>query len=321
MSTALAVLTGLGLVLTAVGGPWLVRRAAPALVRAPLVAAALLTGGVLLWLATLLAVGPMLAWTLSGPAVLPGTAGEVCQRCLSAANPFAGSLVDTAVPVVLLLAVPALVAGVLAVVLGRELVLRRQETSRTAGTLRSAGVMRLVAGHRVLVVADDAAAVFALPARHGGVVATTGALDALDGTGLAAVLAHEEAHLRQRHHLVATLTEALATHLRWIPVVSAVADAVPTYLEIAADDAARRQVGATALAGALLILGDAPRGPVAAGALHATGPDRIRHLVAPGTGRAGTWPAVAIGAHLGVLAAVTLAVHVPYANAVLSGCA
>ncbi|MEG3616722.1 M56 family metallopeptidase [Isoptericola haloaureus] len=323
MTAAVAVLVGLGIALAALGGPWLVRRAAPALVRAPLVAAVALTGGVVLWLAALLAVGPMLAWTLSGPAVLPGAAGAVCQRCLDAADPFAGSPVDTAVPVVLLLAGPALVAAVLAAVLGRELWHRRRETARTAAALRAVGVPRVVAGHRVLVVPDDAPAAFALPARHGGVVVSTGALASLDDAGLAAVLAHEEAHLRQRHHLVAALTAALATHLRWVPVVAAVADAVPTYLEIAADDAARRRVGTTALAGALLTLGAAERSrvPAAAGALHAAGPDRIRHLVAPGAGRAGTWPAVAVGAHLGVLAAVSLAVHVPYVGAVLSGCA
>ncbi|MDO8145435.1 M56 family metallopeptidase [Isoptericola sp. 178] len=322
MTTAVAALAGLGIVLAALSGPWLVRRAAPALVRAPLTAAVVLTGGVLLWLAAVLAVGPMLAWTLSGPAVLPGAAGDVCRRCLAAADPFAGTPLDTAVPVVLLLAVPAVVAGVLATVLGRDLLRRRRETARTAAVLRSTGAPRVVGGHRVLVVPDDAAAAFALPARHGGVVVTTGALEALEDTGLAAVLAHEDAHLRQRHHLVAAVVEALATHLRWIPVVAAVADAVPTYLEIAADDVARHRVGTTALAGALLTLGDAPdRAPVAVGALHAGGPDRIRHLVAPGTASAGTWPAVAVGAHLGVLAAVALAVHVPYAGALLSGCA
>ncbi|WP_407317256.1 M56 family metallopeptidase [Isoptericola halotolerans] len=313
------------LVAAALGGPHLVRRAAPALVRVPLLAATALTAGIVAWLAALLAVGPMLAGLLSGPAVLSGTAGEVCQRCLDVASPYDGVLRITPVPVVLLLVVPAAVAALLATTLGREIRRRRRASRRTSDELRRVTVPRTLHGYRVLTVPDAPPYAFTLPGRHGGIVVSTGALRALDDRELAAVLTHEHAHLRQHHHLVSLLATALAVHLRWIPLVRAVTDAVPTYLEIAADDVARRRVGTAALAGALLALGD-PVHPVAltaagAGALHATGPDRVRQLVARAEGRTGAAPALAIGVHLGVLGAVASAVHLLFAGAVLSGCA
>lgn len=324
MSAVLLLLAAAGILASAAWAPPLMRRAAPALVRVPLAAAVLLTAGAVLWLAALLAVGPVLAWTISGP-VLPGAAGLVCQQCLAAANPFLGTApVDTAIPVVVLLAVPALAAVVLAVTLGRGALARRRDTQRAGAAVRDAGTVGFLRGDRILIVPDDVPYAFALPARHGGVTVSTGALRTLDADELAGVLAHERAHLRQRHHLLSAIVTTLATHLRWIPLVAAVADAVPTYLEVAADDAARRRAGTTALAGALLKLGTpGPQSPLGAtvGALNATGPDRIRHLVAPGSGRAGALPALAIGAHLGGLAVATLAVLVAYAGAVLSGCA
>lgn len=56
-------------------------------------------------------------------------------------------------------------------------------------------------------------------------------------------------------------------------------------------------------------------------ALHAAGPERIRHLVHPGAGRAGALPAVAIAAYLAGMAALSAAVHLPYVAAALTGCA
>lgn len=50
-------------------------------------------------------------------------------------------------------------------------------------------------GHRL-------AAAYCLPGRHRRIVITNATLDALDGTQLDAVLAHEHAHLTGHHHLV-----------------------------------------------------------------------------------------------------------------------
>lgn len=120
---------------------------------------------------------------------------------------------------------------------------------------------------------------------------STGAVRALEEDELAAVLAHEHAHLRQRHHLVSALVEAIAAYLRWVPLIRAAADALPHYLEIAADDRARREAGTPALVSALVKLGERthPAMPQhsCSVALHAAGPERIRHSRPPqrGAGR------------------------------------
>lgn len=321
------VLLVLGLVVSAVTGPVLLRRAAPALVRLPRLAVAVLAGGALLWLVALLALGPMVAWFVSGPALLPSGAAEMCERCVASANPFDGVSIATVVPVLPFLALP--VAGVLVVggAVGRHLVARDRVTRATWATLAASGRRVVIAGHRVLLVPDARPVAFTLPRRHGGIVVSDGALRALARDELAAVLAHEEAHLRQRHHLVRVLVEGLARPLRWVPFVAAAADAVPQLLEIAADNAARRHAGTPALAAALLKLGTrpsdvpAPGGGRAGAVLHAAGPDRIRHLVAPARPGAGAGSAVAAVLQVATLAGLGASIHAPYLGAVLSGCA
>jgi Zn-dependent protease with chaperone function len=69
----------------------------------------------------------------------------------------------------------------------------------------------------VTVIDHEAPAVYCLPGRHGRVVVATAALRALDDERLAAVLAHERAHLRQRHHLLRATAEALAVALPFVP--------------------------------------------------------------------------------------------------------
>jgi hypothetical protein len=83
------------------------------------------------------------------------------------------------------------------------------------------------------------------------VVISTGALGALSRAELAAVLAHERAHARERHHL-ALLPFAALRRLapRW-RTPGAVFGAVALLLEMRADDVARRGQSAEALAAAL----------------------------------------------------------------------
>lgn len=306
-------------------GPWTLRRAAPVLARFPRAATVLLTGSILAWVLTTAALGPLLAWGLSGPDLLPTGAAAVCQQCLAAANPFAAAPLDTAVPVILLLVVPALGTVLLGTAIAREARRRRRATADTARSLRSRGEYAAVLGHRVLVVDDPHPFALTLPRRSGGIALSTAALRSLPAGELAAVLAHEEAHLAQRHHLVTAAVASISRHLRWVPLIAAAESALGHCLEIAADDAARRHAGIPALAGALLALAEhAPavhRTVASDGALHAVGPDRILHLVQPRSGAAGFLPAlaaIAIPTALGLLAA---AVHVPYVLAVLTGCA
>ena len=320
----LAVMLGAGSLVLAFAGPWLLRNAAPALVRVPRLAIAVLVAGVLVWLGALLTVGPVLAWAGSGPALLPQPAAEVCQRCLAAANPFSSSGTDLGLPAALLLALPAALALGLVADVTRQLA-RGASRSRHAARalLRGARPLRLH-GYDVSLVEVEHPFALTFPARHGGIVLSTEAVRALDADELAAVLAHESAHLRQRHHLISAVVEGVATHLRWVPLVRAVEAALPHYLEIAADARARRAVGTPALVGALVKLGERTHPAVphhsCPAALHAAGPERIRELVRPSAGLAGTLPAAGITAYLMVLASFSATVHLPYASAVMTAC-
>ncbi len=135
------------------------------------------------------------------------------------------------------------------------------------------------------------------------------------------MLAHEQAHLSQRHHLVTWIVTAIARWFRWVPLIAAIEDALPHYLEIAADDEARRQAGTSALVGALLKLGDGIRTEQSrAGALHANGPHRIRQLVQPTTGSVGVLPTAVATVCTAGLAVASAAAHLPYVLSALNGC-
>src|SRR5690625_5606113 len=52
------------LTVSAMAGPWMLRRASPALMRVPRLAIGLLVAGITSWVLALLALGPLLAWIL-----------------------------------------------------------------------------------------------------------------------------------------------------------------------------------------------------------------------------------------------------------------
>lgn len=311
------------LLVSAVLGPRMVRAAAPALVRAPRAAVALLLGGAILWIGVALAVGPLLAWVVTGPGILPEPATRVCQACVQAANPFLAGQIDAGVPGVLLIAPSALAGALLVGAVVRDVRTRSRVSGAVAGQVLAAGARRRVLGHDVVVVDDDRPLAMALPARHGGIILSTGTLGLLGRDELRAVLAHETAHLRQRHHVLGAVASSLGRRLHRVPLVAAAASAVPVYLEIAADDAARRRTGTVALVGALARLGEGVV-PTLAGepgaVLHAAGPERIRHLVHPARGWAGLLPVVGVLLTLTALSTLGASVGLPYAAALLHGC-
>lgn len=322
---ALPLLIALVLTVSALLGPQLLRRAAPVMMRIPRSAATLLLTCSALWLLAAAAVSLSLAWVAGGPQILPAVYGDVCQRCLAQTSPFGtGAVVQTPLPVVVLMLLPAAGLAVLAA-FGARKALRRVHATRTEQDVvsRDARETRLL-GHRVLMLPDAQPVAFALPRRRGGIVVSTGLVQTLSPGELAAVLAHEQAHLRQHHHVVMALTAAFARPLRHVPLFRAVADAVPRYLEIAADDRARGRCGTPSLAGALLKIGEhRHRSPAAVGAdplLHAAGPDRIGHLVAPVAIRTAWLPMTAVIALAGALAVSAIIVHGPYLRVILSGC-
>jgi Zn-dependent protease with chaperone function len=213
------------------------------------------------------------------------------------------------------------VAAALALSTARALRRRARLSGDAARELLRDARRTVLSGYDVWLVESARPAAMSFPARHGGIVITTGAVEALDPAELVAVLAHEDAHVRQRHHLVSALLAGLADSVRWVPLAVAAHDALPHYLEIAADGQARRRAGTSALVGALLTLGERAQ-PVSArsGVLHAAGPERIRQLVHPARGSAGAVPTLVFLCYLIVLVSTTVAVQLPYVTAALHGC-
>jgi Zn-dependent protease with chaperone function len=179
-------------------------------------------------------------------------------------------------------------------------VLARAGYCLTAGLLtaswerrRQVDALSLIA-HRdercdALVVHDSAAAAYCLPGRRRQIVLTTGALAALDDDQLAAVLAHERAHLRGRHDLVLAAAAALQ---RAFPRATTFRDAhreLTSLVEMLADDVAARRNDRVTIATALVRLAEASAPVAALGAGGSTSLARVRRLAAPahplGTGR------------------------------------
>ncbi|HLR56879.1 MAG TPA: M56 family metallopeptidase [Beutenbergiaceae bacterium] len=323
--TAVTLLLSSALLLAALSGPVLLRRSAPALASIPRAAALTLTLSALLWIAALVALGPVVAWISTGPSWLPQQAAEVCGRCLSASSPFAQGAVSLGIPAIVPLALPAL--GLAAALIGLigEVVRLKHSHAALARTLQGSSTQDVLHGHWVHITPDARPVAFSFPHRNGGIFVSRGTLAALTPKELAAVLQHEHAHLRQRHHLYLTILNGTTRYFRWIPFIRAVRAAVPHYLEIAADRAARNVSGTAALAGALLHLGQPALPETAAhlpehAVLHAAGSERIRHLTGQPRPRASTAMAAGVGAYAFMLAAAIAAVHWPYLLAILTGC-
>jgi Zn-dependent protease with chaperone function len=134
----------------------------------------------------------------------------------------------------------------------------------------------------VAITADQPTAYCVSGGRHRAIVVTTAALELLDPPALAAVLAHERAHLRGRHHHIIATLSTLAAALPWLPLMRASAQAVPALLEMCADDAATRRHGRQPLLAGLVTLSIRLRLPE--GVLAATGTavtDRVTRLMQP----------------------------------------
>ena len=321
----LVAVLGSVLLLAAFGGPWLIRQAAPALAAVPRFAATTIAAAALIWMAALLALGPLVAWMSRGPAWLPADAAEVCGRCLAAATPFGESLVPVAIPAVLPLAFPLIGAASVAAGLWREFAQLRRARRRLAERLNGVSCEVVMLGHRVSVVAEDGCFAFSLPRPLGGIVLSRGAVACLTPAELAAVLQHEDAHLKQRHHLFHALLNGATHYFRRVPLIQAVRSAAPHYLEIAADQAAKRETGTAALASALLKLGATTgvvesSGVPTAAVLHAAGSERVRMLIGEPHPPASVALAIAAAAYAVMLLAVIVSVHAPYFAAVVAVC-
>jgi Zn-dependent protease with chaperone function len=163
-----------------------------------------------------------------------------------------------------------------------------------------------------LVVDHPAAAAYCLPGLRSAIVLSAGVLNLLDDHELAAVLAHERAHLRERHDLVLLPFSALLRAFRWASVARQAQGAVALLVEMHADDRALQHRPARELATALLRVGAAGGGAVPSGALAATEPalagdvtTRVIRILRPAPGLCPAARALAVGT-----AAVTAAVPI-----------
>ena len=161
-----------------------------------------------------------------------------------------------------------------------------------------------------LVVDSPTAAAYCLPGlRSRIVVLSAGTLELLGRGELAAVLAHERAHLRERHDLVLLPFSALRRAFPRSATCAAGQRAVALLVEMLADDRALRGRPTRELVSALVRFGTAGTGPAPAGALAAGEGDmvaRVSRLMNPVRPLpAVTSVAIVLGS--GLLVAATLA--------------
>ncbi|PDP87916.1 peptidase M48 Ste24p [Glycomyces fuscus] len=173
-----------------------------------------------------------------------------------------------------------------------------------------------VPGARVLD--HPAAAAYCLPGvLRSQVVISAGALAVLDNRELAAVLAHEHAHLRQRHDLVLLPFSSLKRAFPRFRLVRTYYESVALLIEMCADDQARRKSSSRELAMALLRFGAAGPAPVPAGAMAAVpGAEpgvmrRVNRLLRPDNELPYHAGAFIMGGSAFLLATVTCLWHIP----------
>jgi hypothetical protein len=141
---------------------------------------------------------------------------------------------------------------------------------------------RLPGDTELAVLDDDVPQAFALPGAPGRIVVSRGMLRCLGDGEREALLAHERAHLRGRHHLFQTVWR-LAAAVN--PLLRPLADAGGFVLERWADEEAAARIGSrTVVARAVGRAALASAGASRPAVLSATGgavPQRVRALLAP----------------------------------------
>lgn len=109
---------------------------------------------------------------------------------------------------------------------------------------------------RTLVLDDNAPVAYCLPRGIGSVtVLSKGLFDSLDDDELAAVIAHERAHVEQRHEVLLIAFHAWRQALPWFPIAARAESEVEALVEMLADDHARRTQPDEVLARAILRVG------------------------------------------------------------------
>jgi Zn-dependent protease with chaperone function len=177
-------------------------------------------------------------------------------------------------------------------VLGSGLIMARAVYCLAAVLLRArrerrqhAGMLTLL-GRRdpdlgALVVKYDEPAVYCVPGWRGAAVVTTGALNSLTPREIAAVLAHERAHLHGRHHLLVAAAAAAARAFPVVPLLVHARGEVARLVELLADDIAARRHSRLDIAAALVRLATGHTPAFTLGASGDTAVTRVRRMLDP----------------------------------------
>lgn len=188
---------------------------------------------------------------------------------------------------------------------GRALARMRAHTHAHADAVRLVG--RSDGGDVVIINAAEPAA-YCVAGRPPAIVVTSAAMAVLDRSQLAAVVAHERAHLDGRHAYVVAAVRGLAAALPRIELFVSAATQVCSLLEMCADDAAARRHGHQPLLAGLLTLSGAvaPAHSLAAGTIAVL--VRAERLTAPQTGLAQIRTRLMLSGTVAAMAATPLAI-------------
>ncbi|GAB3346530.1 M56 family metallopeptidase [Modestobacter lapidis] len=182
-------------------------------------------------------------------------------------------------------------AAVLALELLGVLLLSSVRTARTRRRHRE--LLELVVrpggpAGETLLLEHPAPVAFCIPGARPLLVLSSGMLAELDDAQLAAVIAHERAHLAERHHLLLLPFVAWRAALPVLPAAGRAHDAVRDLVEMRADDVALGSLSGPdprrTLAVAIVAAAGGSSGQVPDGALAITGGSvavRVRRLLAP----------------------------------------
>ncbi len=170
------------------------------------------------------------------------------------------------------------------------------------------------------LIDHDAPVAYCLPDRMRSVtVLSAGLMTLLDDRQLPAVIAHEQAHAYQRHHLVLLAFHAWRRSLPWFPLAIRAQEAVAILIEMLADDHARRSVPDETLLESIALVAEATAG----WSLPDVGPPSVLETPhhpfernsATAAARIGRLmdrrPPLPLGARLGVIVASTALIAVP----------
>ncbi len=133
-------------------------------------------------------------------------------------------------------------------------------------------------GPATLWLHTDSPLAFSIAGRPGLVVLTEGLRRQLRPDGVEAVLAHERAHLRGRHHLLIATVETLRKALGFLPLFRLAPAALREQVELAADLSALASCGAAAVRSALMTVTGAGTPELALAMARDAVDVRLRHL-------------------------------------------